>query len=268
MSHVTGRGGFFRFRVTVLLTVLAAVSLWACYDVRARRARNHWQAPIRVGLVVLQRGDVDPGAVRSLVTRAAALEERLGLELARYRPTLGRRFIEIEPFGPVPVSEAPPSEPGTTIWQRLVHAYSLWRYTRSVDRSASVPTHELDSRIYVLAEPGRSENGLHVEGFSENGGRVGVARVELDRTTVDLALFVAAHELFHTLGASDKYDADGRTRFPEGLADPDRVPLFPQPAAEIMARNRVVSAVEEVAPGDIDELRVGPLTAREIGWLN
>jgi hypothetical protein len=35
-----------------------------------------------------------------------------------------------------------------------------------------------------------------------------------------------------------------------------------------MARNRVVSAVEEVAPGDIDELRVGPLTAREIGWLN
>jgi hypothetical protein len=81
-------------------------------------------------------------------------------------------------------------------------------------------------------------------------------------------LFVAAHELFHTLGASDKYDSEGRTLFPEGLPEPDRVPLFPQPAAEIMARNRVVSAAEEVAPGDLRELRVGLSTAREIGWAD
>jgi hypothetical protein len=262
------RGGFYRVRVTLLLTVLAAVSLWACYDVRARRARNQWETPVRVGLVLLQRGNVDPGAMLSLLKRSAVLEQRLGLEFARYRPALGVRMIDIQPYGPVRVSEAPPSEPGTAIWDRLIHAYRLWRYTENVDRMAGVPTRDLDSRIYVLAEPGNSTTGLHVEGFSENGGRVGVARVELDRTSVDLALFVAAHELFHTLGASDKYDATGRTRFPEGLPDPDRVPLFPQPAAEIMARNRVISPAEEVVPDSLRELSVGTQTAREVGWLD
>lgn len=263
-----GRGGFYRVRVTLLLTVLAAVSLWACYDVRDRRARNRWESPLRVGLILLQRGEVDPRAMRSLVERAEVLEEHLGFEFARYRPALGVQALEIQAFGAAKVSEPPPSEPGSALWERLLHAYRLFRYTNEVDRIAKVPTRELDSRIYLLAEPGNGASDLFVEGFSENGGRVGVVRVELDASTVDLALFVAAHELFHTLGASDKYDESGRTRFPEGLPDPDRVPLFPQPAAEIMARNRVISAHEERAPASLRELRVGSLTAREIGWLD
>jgi hypothetical protein len=103
--------------------------------------------------------------------------------------------------------------------------------------------------------------------MSEHGGRVGIARAELDHDTVDLSLFVAAHELFHTLGADDHYDADGRVRLPDGLAEPELVPLFPQRRAEIMARNRPVSATTEERPISLDELGVGPATAREIGWL-
>jgi len=106
-----------------------------------------------------------------------------------------------------------------------------------------------------------------VEGFSESGGRVGVARVELDASSVDLGLFVAAHELLHTLGASDKYDARGSSRLPEGLGDPDQSPLYPQRGAEVMARNRVVAPGLELPPGSLDELTVNHWTAREIGWL-
>jgi hypothetical protein len=80
-------------------------------------------------------------------------------------------------------------------------------------------------------------------------------------------VFVTAHELFHTLGAEDHYDSDGRVRLPDGLAEPGLVPLFPQRRAEIMARNRPVSSTEEVRPGTLDELGVGPSTAREVGWL-
>ena len=43
----------------------------------------------------------------------------------------------------------------------------------------------------------------------------------------DFALFVAAHELFHTLGATDKYDASGAALVPSGLAEPDLNPLVP-----------------------------------------
>ena len=255
-------------RVTLLLTILAVVSLWACYDVSARKARNHWSQPLRVALVVLEHGKVDMGAMLSLIARTPELERRLSVEYARYHPNEKSRLIEIVPYGPVQVTAAPPSEPGTTLWARVAHAYSLWRYTEHVDRVARLPTHTFDSRIYVVAEPARNPSELQVEGFSENGGRVGVARVELDTSAVDLALFVATHELFHTLGATDKYDETGRTLLPEGLAEPDRVPLFPQPGAEVMSRNRVISATREVVPENLDELFVGRITAREIGWID
>lgn len=105
-----------------------------------------------------------------------------------------------------------------------------------------------------------------VEGESEEGGRVGVVDVELDDSMADFALFVATHELFHTLGATDKYDEAGRTLLPAGLAEPSRVPLLPQAYAEVMARNRPVGPGLEVPPESLDELAVGPATAREIGW--
>ena len=39
-----------------------------------------------------------------------------------------------------------------------------------------------------------------------------------DADSADFALVVVAHELFHTLGAEDKYDAQGRALVPLGLA--------------------------------------------------
>jgi hypothetical protein len=246
--------------------MLAAVTLWACYDVRDRRARNEWEVPVRVGLVLVRRGNVDERAFAALRARAAILEERLAAEYRRYRPESAESMIRILPFGPVALEEVPPSEPGPGFFARVQHALQLWAYTRAVDAAAGVPRSKLDSRIYLVAESPRAGT---VEGFSETRGRVGVARVELDEDTIDLALFVAAHELLHTLGASDKYElGTGRTAIPIGLPEPERVPLFPQPYAEIMARNRVVSATTEVAPRCLSELRVGRLTAQEIGWAH
>jgi len=102
---------------------------------------------------------------------------------------------------------------------------------------------------------------------AEQEGRIGIVDVELDASMVDLTLFVVAHELMHTLGASDKYDANGRTIVPDGLVEPDRTPLYPQRSAVVMARNRPVSASAEATPETLDELAVGSSTAKELGWL-
>jgi hypothetical protein len=101
---------------------------------------------------------------------------------------------------------------------------------------------------------------------SEQGGRIGAVSVELDHDMADLALIVAAHELLHTLSATDKYDDQGRTKLPDGLEEPARLPLYPQRFADLMARNRPVSPTEEKIPQTLDEIAVGPATAREIGW--
>jgi hypothetical protein len=107
-----------------------------------------------------------------------------------------------------------------------------------------------------------------VEGSSEEGGRIGVARIDLDSSVVDLALFVVTHEFFHTLGASDKYDPAGRALIPDGLVEPKRVPLYPQRYAEVMTRNRVIAPGIERPPESLAELGVGTGTAGEIGWTS
>ena len=138
-----------------------------------------------------------------------------------------------------------------------------------VDARAGIESSLYDSRIYVaMRKPRKAERTLG-EGRSEQGGRVGLVELQLDAEAeaVDLALIVVAHELLHTLGATDKYDDAGRTLVPLGLAEPERVPLFPQSYAEIMGRNRMLSPTQERVPSSLAELAVGPSTAREIGWL-
>lgn len=78
---------------------------------------------------------------------------------------------------------------------------------------------------------------------------------------------VIAHELLHTVGATDKYDpATNLPYFPIGYADPERQPRLPQSRAEIMAGRIPVAPGEAVTPRSLDEVTVGTATAIEIGW--
>jgi hypothetical protein len=54
---------------------------------------------------------------------------------------------------------------------------------------------------------------------------------------------------------------------PDGLAEPALEPRYPQRFAEIMARERPLSETSEARLVSLDELGVGPATAREIGWV-
>jgi hypothetical protein len=256
---------FFRIRVAALLVVLAGVLLYAYEDVSRRRARNEWTRTLAVGLVVARRGPVDDAAVGALRDRARALEDLLAAEAERYRGPGGPRPFEVVVFGPVNVTQGPPAPEGDGVIDLARYAYAKARYAARIDEAAGV-TRGLDVRIYLVARPGREGAPNFVEGSSEQGGRAGFVEVDLHPTMVDFALFVFAHELGHTLGATDKYDDAGATMIPSGLAEPDAVPRFPQRFVELMARGRPTGPGTERPPDSLRELRVGPVTAREIGW--
>jgi hypothetical protein len=79
---------------------------------------------------------------------------------------------------------------------------------------------------------------------------------------------VVAHEVLHTLGASDKYDpASNLPLFPEGYGEPQAEPRYPQRLAEIMAVRRAMAPTEAAMPDALDQVVVGPATAAEINWL-
>ena len=78
---------------------------------------------------------------------------------------------------------------------------------------------------------------------------------------------VIAHEFLHTLGATDKYDfANNQPVFPDGYAEPQRVPLLPQSYAEIMAGRPPLTHTEAEIPASLNRVLIGEQTAREINW--
>jgi len=78
---------------------------------------------------------------------------------------------------------------------------------------------------------------------------------------------VIAHELLHTVGATDKYNlADDAPRFPDGYGDPAQQPLYPQLTAELMAGRRMLAPDQWEQVDSLDEVVIGPSTALEIRW--
>lgn len=96
-------------------------------------------------------------------------------------------------------------------------------------------------------------------------GMVGIVNGYASRQFRGVNNVIIAHEFLHTLGASDKYDAaNGQPLGPDGIAEPDRKPLYPQRYAEIMGGRIALASDDAVIPKTLKYAVIGPKTASEI----
>lgn len=259
----------FWVRVGILLFILFTVVLWAIRDTWTRRERLQWDHTLDVAVVLVHVAGteaVDASATAAMASRAEALARRLAEEQKKYRTGAPAPFRFVVK-GPIEAGTPAPAPASDSLADLARQAWDVSKWTDEVDDNAGVVASHYDSRIYVMVKKPTSLLRAAVEGHSEQGGRRGFVEVELDASMGDLALMVVAHEMLHTLGATDKYDAQGRARFPDGFVDPNASPQFPQARAEVMARNRPIGPHEERVPETLDELGVGAATAKEIRWL-
>jgi hypothetical protein len=249
-------------RIAVLLLILgiAAWSNW--YD---RLSTTDWDDTLYIGVFPVDEAgnEVSREYVASLTDDSVAdIEKFLNREARRFGVVIDRPVsVSLYP----PVKELPPERAADMgVLQTMWWSLRLRLYARRESRASGRPPPQI--RIFVrYHDPTFTRTVPHSVGLQK--GLVGMVHAFAARHMTRTNNVVIAHEILHTLGASDKYDpATLAPLFPIGYAEPDREPLYPQSLTEIMAGRSAVDSQRFEMPDSLDTVLVGPATALEIRW--
>lgn len=162
------------------------------------------------------------------------------------------------------VESPPPRRPGqdgvlANVWYSL--RLRLWAWLNEAEGAPA------DIRMYVVYyDPMLTTRVPDSLGLSK--GMFGVVHAYADRDFQETNNVVIAHEMLHTLGATDKYDpVTNLPVYPEGYAQPYQAALYPQKKAELMGGRIPLSAAHADMPASLDDAVIGGQTALEIKWI-
>ncbi len=248
-------------RIIILLLILATVVQQIWLDKAALDWKHNFYVvvyPVNADgssevanyIKTLNREDFEPMA------------EYFAEEGARYNLGMPRP-VEVQ-LGDI-VNEVPPAPPNggsilnTMIWS-LKFRWFAWNNSPKVNVKP-------DIRLYLLYHDPATTPALS-HSTALNKGRVGRVNLFGSKAYAKQNLVITAHELLHTLTATDKYDLSTTLpSYPDGFAEPDKSPRYPQDFAELMGGRVPMSETLAEIPKSLVQTLIGDKTAREIGWL-
>lgn len=248
-----------RIRILILLGILAGALGFTWLEQWMARG---WGTPLAVEITPVN-GDRLPATAAYIAALGAqdfsAINAFLERETARYgAPVSPALHLTLKPE----TKQIPPAPPGggsalsTMAWSLKLRG---WVYRQSGQWLPQLGT----VKLYVLYyTPQDGVKLAHSLGLQK--GLIGVVHAWADPEQNPQNAIVVAHELLHTLGASDKYGPGGFPLYPEGVADPDKGEHGPQTRAEIMAGRYVDAAGRLRMPDSLAACVIGPKTAHEI----
>lgn len=256
-------GNFIRsLRQLILLTLLAVVAIGS-YMTRARS--TSWEEPLWVAVYPIVADD--SAATRDYIDgltgkNFAAIERFMEKETVRYGVNIERpiRLDVGEPIDELPPPPPPTSNPiRIALWSLKLR---WWAGSVTGDQPGAPP----DIRLFLVYHDPDFQNAVpHSLGLQK--GMLGVVHVFADRRMQGQNNVVIAHEMLHTLGATDKYAPGNNLPIhPIGYADPDKTRLYPQKFAEIMGGRIPLSPTKAVMPDSLQNVQVGAATALEMRW--
>jgi hypothetical protein len=258
---------FKKFRVAVLLFILLNVAFGAWL---AKARTTDWNKPLKV-VVHAINGDgstisqtyidqLKSGDREDIEAYFSDIESFFAREAKRYGLAL-RNPVDVVFAGQI--DALPPSPPPRA--SRLSIALWSLKLRYWVSRNNDYPYPHSVQMFVLYFDPARSPTLAHSLGLQK--GLIGVVNVFAVKSMKQQNHVIIAHELLHTVGASDKYDAvTNQPLYPVGYGDPDRQPRFPQRHAEIMAGRIATSESTFDEARRLKDVVIGATTAQEINW--
>jgi hypothetical protein len=252
---------FKRIRILILLLVLLFVA-WSTYLDRVNT--TDWNLPLRVTVYPIN-ADGSAAAESYIATLPGtdfvSLDAFFAREAERHGLTLDEpvRFSRGARIRELPPIIEPDAGRLAVIFWSLRTRFWAWRVPEA-------PRPEPDVQLFVLYhDPKKSPTLPHSLGLQK--GLFAIVNAFADREMEGANDTVMAHELLHTLGATDKYDpATNQPIHPVGFANPQQSPLYPQTRAELMGGRVPISPTQSQIPASLRQVIIGPATALEIGW--
>jgi hypothetical protein len=253
---------FKALRILILLSILVVVGAGTWLT---RLRTTSWDQPLRVAIFPINAdaSSATDRYIRSLTVEAfEPIANFMRQEGTRYGLALS---TPVEVFLAAQIGRVPPAPPFGGNALRVVLWSLQMRYWAWVNAAFDGPKPHV--RVFVLYhDPDRVTRLSHSLGLQK--GLIGVVNAFASEEQAAQNNVVIAHELLHTLGATDKYDPrTNQPSFPHGYAEPQRQPRLPQEYAEIMAGRVPVTEDRAEMPDSLERVLIGAMTAREINWV-
>lgn len=254
----------FRYlRIAILLAILVTVAgnQWLTSN-----RLSSWEKPLWVTIYPVLPEPDEPIQAYVGGLRSDSFED-INVFLRQQATRFGRRLHTPAVFQLAqPLSVMPPALPNENSGLKVA-LWSLkmrWWVWRNGSQDGLVGD---DIKMFVIYQENNPLGPLERSVGVKNGG-YGVVNAVASRREAAHNRIVIAHEILHILGAGDKYElSTGQPLAPDGLASPERSPLYPQQRAEIMAGRIAISASRWRYPDSLGSCVIGAKTAAEIGWL-
>jgi hypothetical protein len=256
---------FKKLRILILLLILASVALGS-WQAKTRAAE--WKYPLTVVIYPIN-GDGSRASAAYIANLTKndfqAIEDFIQEEFGRYDlKTVYGAPVVVDIAAEVNSNPPQPPEDGNVL--KIIFWSLRLRYwaSRHDDYNGAAPQIRMFVRYF---DPKTTQTAAHSLGLQK--GMLGVVNAFAHSSLTATNNVVIAHEMLHTVGATDKYDPDTNLPvYPDGYAEPELNPRHPQHFAELMGGRIPLSEAQAEMPRSLEQALIGERTAREINWIH
>ncbi len=251
------------FRIILLLSIFVAL---AFYTKTQKLKSRSWSQSLQV-IIFPINGDGSP-VVEEYIEQLDGeifneIDQFFQREAQHYSLTIEQPIttnLGLAMIQHPPVSPAPNASFAEIAWWGIKFRY--WAYRNTPDEESNL------RRVRVFVHYHEADEGKKLQhSLGLDKGLLSIVHAFASEQQEQQNNIVIAHELLHTVGASDKYNVNNQPVFPDGYAEPENSPLFPQMLAEIMAAKIPQSATQSIMAESLESCIIGEKTAEEISWV-